>query len=101
MLVTPGHSGPTTWAIVCHSILPHRHSPHRAGLMSTDHTEPVSLTLRELALLEAAAEVQGLSLADYLRVAGLAVAREVMGLEVFSPEELAETACYNSQTAEG
>jgi predicted DNA-binding protein (UPF0278 family) len=57
---------------------------------TTAHTERVLLSSRDLALLDVAAELEGMTVADYLRAAGMAVAREVLGLEVYDAEELAE-----------
>jgi hypothetical protein len=58
--------------------------------MSTEHSETVHLSGRDLALLEAAAELEELSLSEYLRAAGIVIAQEVLGLEVYSPTELAQ-----------
>jgi len=67
---------------------------------TTAHTERVLLSSRDLALLDVAAELEDLTVAEYLRAAGLAVAREILGLEVYDAEELAALLAERSAPAE-
>jgi hypothetical protein len=68
----------------------------------TTATRSVTLSLsgRDHALLEAAAELLGLTLAEFLRASGISVARYELGLESFTPEELARQVLWSEDTPE-